>query len=183
MLLYKNYLLQKINSGKGMFYNSVAYHYVSELGLKPKDDYEAVMMLYHLDDKKYCGEGYESTATYFLMDRQENLYWFKHMKDMMMFAGGDPEWSVYSFYKFRRHWYNDFMFLMPEDIFELDNILIGKQGVYCETKDIGFEDIDEAAMWLYHGGYASTAENAKKQLTKHLDGQTALCYKMKFIKY
>lgn len=183
MLLYKDYLLRKSNSGQAMFYNNAIYNYVKELGLKPNDDYEAVMMLHHIDDNKYSGEGYEGTAQYYLYDKQGNLYWFKHIRDMIMYAGGDPEWSPYNFYKFRRHWYNGFMFLMTEDIFELEDILVHQEGVYCETKDIGFEDIDEAATWLYHGGYATSVENAKKQLVKHLEGKTSLCYKMRFIKY
>lgn len=183
MLLYKNYLLQKINSNQGIFFKEAVYNYVSELGYKPQDDYDAITILKNIKDENYYGENYNEKGKYYLFDRQGNLFWFAHMKDMIMYAGGDAEWNTYNFYKFRRHWYNDFMYLAPEDIFELDEIINTKLGVYCETKDLGFSDVDEAARWLANGGYASSAENAKKQLVKHLEGKTALCYKMKFIKY
>jgi hypothetical protein len=55
--------------------------------------------------------------------------------------------------------------------------------IYCETRRLQFNDVDEAARWLCEIGAATNFARAKQQLLKHLAGETASCYKLKFIEY
>lgn len=182
ILQYKNFLLNKINSVQAIFYRDLALEYARDLGYTCKDYYEASAVLQYIDDSKFCGEGVNDRGVYFLYDRSGNVYWFRNYKDACLFAGIE-ECSLNMFINFRRHWFNDFLWLLKEDIEYIGEILTTPKGVYCETKGFGFESVDDAARWIANCGYAINAETAKKQLIKHLEGKTSLCYKMKFIEY
>lgn len=183
MLLYKNFLLQKINSNQAIFYKEAVYDYVKSLGYKVDDDYEAISILKIIDDNKYTGEGYSPKGEYYFANKYGELTWFTNVMDALMYNGEDAHSTGHGFLKYRRHWHNGLLYLLPDDICEIDELLSTPRGVYCETRDIGFESVDEAATWLANSGLASTPENAKKQLLKHLEGKTSLCYKLKFIQY
>lgn len=182
MLMYKNLLINRINSNQAIFFQDATIEYVNALGFRCKDFYEAAIILRSIDDNKFTGEGASPKGKYFLYDQSGTLHWFVHYRDACMFAGLE-EGGLDAFIAFRRHWKDGFLWLLPEDVVDLDELLTTPKGVYCETKGFGFETVDDAARWLVNAGYAKSAENAKKQLVKHLEGKTALCYKMKFIEY
>ena len=84
--------------------------------------------------------------------------------------------------KYRRRKKYDKYLLLPDDIYEIDSLAEGNR-IYCKTREIEFSSIEDAAGWLVNSGLAKEKIVALRQLTKHLEGKTAYCYGLKFIKY
>lgn len=181
-LFYRDYLIQKIESGRGLFYEEEIQCYLESLDFYHYDYYEGIKLLRSLDKEVYCGIGVSNSARYSLYNHVDGLIWFKSYYDAMMFLGiENAATNIFNIY--RQHWYNNWLCLLPEDLPHLGEYAFNRSGVYCETKGFGFESIDSAARWLVDSGNATNINIAKKQLEKHLNGQTTLCYKMKFIYY
>lgn len=181
-LFYRDYLIQKINNGRGIFYENAVYDYLESLGFYNYDFYEGVKLLRSLNDNIYCGTGINEAAQYYVYNNINGFIWFRSYYDAMIFLGiENAADNIFNLY--HQHWYNEWLCLLPEDLPHLREYLEHRNGVFCETKGFGFESVDSAARWLVDSGCASNINNAKKQLEKHLDGQTSLCYKMKFVRY
>lgn len=76
-----------------------------------------------------------------------------------------------------------FWWFRAEDEEVMAETLMRPKFVYCESRRLQFNNVDEAAKWLCDASYATNLQRAKQQLLKHLAGETASCYKLKFIEY
>ena len=63
-LLYKKFLLSKIQSNSGIFYQEPCVYYLNDLGIEVSDFYEAYPILMNLNDDEYCGEGFGEKGKY-----------------------------------------------------------------------------------------------------------------------
>lgn len=182
MLRYKQYIINKIATAGDMvkFFESSLIDYVNNLG-HIGDFYNCWSWLQNEDDDKHNGIDYEPTAKYYVYDKNDDvLYWYHSYKDALLMAGFDFDaLTKENFMKYRRRSRNGFYMLLPEDIYELD-ALVEEHHIYCHTREIEFNTIEEAAIWLVNSGAAANANVAKRALEKHLKGETSCCYKMKF---
>lgn len=193
-LPFKEFLLRKTKELGIKFYENEIYRYAEELNevdfVKTSDDIAVCYAnIRYCDDSHYCGEGTSNRAKYYLMDEQHNLYWFASARDAVLFACPESKAVVGTmvdvtsiFHKYRRYFYEGYYFLYADDLYDLETILSQQRGYICVDKNLRFNTEEDIIMWLVNSGIASNAANARRQLTKHLMGQTNACYKLRFKK-
>lgn len=183
-LPYKEFLLKQILSSNAIFYQDVCVAYVRNLGIKVRDFYEAYEAITNLLDINYCGEGFSEKGNYFVIDESETMFWFCHYLDALTFIGVENG-TLETFNSYRKHRLNGYLLCTKDDIFnnDIDDMITNRKGIFCESRNIGFDNIDSAVAWLVNSGYAKNTAIAKRQLMKHLEGNTTLCYGMSFVKY
>ena len=193
-LPFKEFLLRKTKELGIKFYENEIYRYAEELNevdfVRTSDDIAVCYAnIRYADDSKYCGEGVNGRAKYYLMDEQNNLYWFASARDAILFASPSSKAIVGTmvdmrdiFHSYHRYFNDGYYFLYPDDLDYLDEIISQQRGYICVDKNLRFDTEEDIIMWLVNSGIASNAANARRQLTKHLMGQTNACYKLRFKK-
>lgn len=193
-LPFKEFLLRKTKELGIKFYENEIYRYAEELDSvdckrTPDDIAACYANIRYAEDRYYCGEGTSERANYYLMDEQHNLYWFVSARDAILFASPSSKAIVGTmvdmkdiFHSYHRYFNDGFYFLYPDDLYDLETILSQKRGYICVDKNLRFDTEEDIIMWLVNSGVASNAATARRQLTKHLMGQTSACYKLRFKK-
>ena len=193
-LPYKEFLLKKTKELGIKFYENEIYRYAEELNevdfVRTNDDIAVCYAtIRYAEDSHYCGEGISGRARYYLLDEQHNFYWFVSARDAVLFASPESKAVIGTivdiesiFHRYHRYFYEGYYFLYPEDLDDLDNILSRQRGYICVDKNLRFDTEEDIIMWLVNSGLASNAATARRQLTKHLMGETNACYKLRFKK-
>lgn len=193
-LPFKEFLLNKTRELGVKFFENEIYKYAEELngidGKRTDEDLaKCFATIRYSDDKLYCGEGISDRARYYIMDGAYNLIWFSSAKDAILYAVpesraalGASAYAESIFSKYHQFYYEGFYFLYPEDLDNLDSILAQQRGFICLDRNIHFKTEGEIVQWLVNSGMASNEGNARKQLAKHLAGETNTCYKLRFKK-
>ena len=193
-LPFKEFLLRKTKELGIKFYENEIYKYAEELNevdfVRTSDDIAVCYAtIRYADDKNYCGEGLNQRARYYLLDEQNHFYWFVSARDAILFASPESKAVVGTvvsledvFHRYHRYFNDGYYFLYPEDLDDLPNILSQQRGYICVDKNLRFDTEEDIIMWLVNSGVASNAATARRQLTKHLMGQTSACYKLRFKK-
>lgn len=185
-LPYKNYLLRQLETAgdKIKFWETPTIDYANRLGCNDNSFYECWNFLNKIKDENYSGFGFDPKGKYYTYSKEtDELLWFADYKDALIEAGFQAEvLSQEIFMKYRRRKKYDKYLLLPDDIYEIDSLAEGNR-IYCKTREIEFSSIEDAAGWLVNSGLAKEKIVALRQLTKHLEGKTAYCYGLKFIKY
>lgn len=169
------------------------------------DEYSCISILTSIDEEKYSGVWNPSQelplrANYIMVDgKTGERFWFTSAYDAISFVNyqqgitrdlalmgyaqsTESEVEVY-FNAYRGRIKNGFWWFTKEDEDIIAETMMRPKLIYCETRRLQFNDVDEAARWLCETGAATNFARAKQQLLKHLAGETASCYKLKFIEY
>ena len=193
-LPFRDFLIRKTNELGIKLYENEIYRYAAELNevdsTKTDDDIAVCYSkIRYADPGLYCGNGRSTRARYYLLDEYNSLYWFASARDAVLFAMPDTCAIVGTimdvsavFHKYHRYFNEGFYFLYPEDLDNIDEITSRQHGYVCLDKNIRFDTEEDIVIWLVNSGLASNAATARRQLTKHLMGNTTACYKLRFKK-
>lgn len=190
---YKYYLIDLMRADTFLkeFYFTLIKEYLKDFNIIPEDIYSGIKFLQELDDDEIAGIGINDKAVYYLMEKNTSLlYWFISERDAVTFARSKDEYEsgvvmneYINFYTLHKKCYLEFWWLLPEDLDKIEEIKLQKKQIICVDNDLIFDSIDEILTWFKKNAIAKDLNVARRQLIKHLNGETNTCYKMKFMEW
>lgn len=193
-LYYKKFLEKQIkNFGIELCQNEI-YRYNEELGFAGGDVYQMWYNIKYAETKQNCGVGIDDRARYYVLMRDipgdvwtNHLYWFRTPQDAILFA--EPEAGNMigdaghnAFLRYRQQGHKQVYFMLPEDLDDIVSIQQMQSGYICLDNNLNFDTREDIELWLVNSGRAGNLNNARRQLSKHLSGETSSCYKLRFEK-